>query len=143
MSYPDSQPGRHRGAPLMLDAARGRLERANTPQAAPFAVRRKSTLSAEARAEAAGVLRAGGGCFLCGGLHAGSELACPRLATFTLGGDGVPVQLSAVLPDGQVSVRTVYLSEGTFWPNGTWEDPERVILAEDANETDDDTADAG
>jgi hypothetical protein len=143
VSYPDSQPGRHRG-PVMLEAARGRLERTATTQGPQFtAARRRLALSPEDRAEAAKVLRAGGGCFLCGGLHAGSELACPRLATFTLSGDGVPVQLSAVLPDGQVSVRTVYLSEGTFWPNGTWEDPERVILAEDANETTDDTANPG
>lgn len=142
MSYPDAVGGRHRG-PVMLEAARGRLERTAAPPAGmPFAAgRRRADLSAEDRAEAAKVLRAGGGCFLCGGLHAGSELACPRLATFTLGGDGVPVQLSAVLPSGEVSARTVYLSEGTFWPPGSWEDPERVILAEDANETDD-TADA-
>jgi hypothetical protein len=136
VTYPAGEPGRH-AAPVMLEAARGRLERAGASAAPRFAVRRKKVLTPEARAEAAGVLRAGGGCFICGGLHAGSELACPRLATFTLGGDGVPVELSAVLPDGQVSTRTVYLSEGTFWPNGSWEDPERVILAEDANEADD------
>lgn len=138
MSYPAGEPGRH-AAPVMLEAARGRMERAGTT-APRFANRRRKSLSPEARAEAAGVLRAGGGCFICGGLHAGTELACPRLATFTLGADGVPVELSAVLPDGQVSTRTVYLAEGTFWPNGTWEDPERVILAEDANEDDDEPA---
>ena len=132
MSYPDGSPGRH-AAPVMIQAARGRLERA-AAQSLPS--RRKKALSPEARADAASVLHAGGGCFLCGGLHAGSELACPRLATFTLGGDGVPVQLSAVLPNGEVSTRTVYLTEGTYWPNGSWEDPERVILAEDAEESD-------
>ena len=132
MSYPDGAPGRH-AAPLMIQAARGRLERTGQPPAP----RHKKAMSAEARAEAAAILRAGGGCFLCGGLHAGSELACPRLATFTLGGDGVPVELRAQMPDGQVSTRTVFIAEATFWPNGQWEDPERVILAEDAEETDD------
>ena len=129
VTYPDSQPGRHR-ASVTLDAARGRLERSGT-QPVP---RKKKALSDEERSEAAQILRAGGGCFLCGGLHAGSELACPRLATFSLGGDGVPVELRALLPDQSVSTRTVYLTEGTFWPNGQWEDPERVILPEDAEE---------
>ena len=128
MTYPDSQPGRHRSS-VTLDAARGRLERSGTQP-------RRKVLDPAARAEAAKVLRAGGGCFLCGGLHAGSELACPRLATFTLGGDGVPVELSVLLPDQTVSTRTVWITEATFWPNGQWEDPERVILAEDAEETD-------
>ena len=138
MSYPAGEPGRH-AAPVMLEAARGRLERAGAASAPRFATRRKKTLSPEARAEAAGLISAGGGCFICAGIHAGSELACPRLATFSLGGDGVPVELRAVLPSGEVSTRIVYLSEGTYWPNGTWEDPERVILAEDASEADDES----
>jgi hypothetical protein len=55
-------------------------------------------------------------CRLCAGIHAGSDLACPRLASFKLDGDG--------------NVR-----EGTFWRDGEW-DTSRVLFAADAVEED-------
>jgi len=55
-------------------------------------------------------------CRLCAGIHAGGDLACPRLASFKLDGDG--------------NVR-----EGTFWRDGEW-DTSRVLFAADAVETD-------
>ncbi len=80
--------------------------------------RRARRLSAQERALAAERIASGERCMCCGGLHAGDELACPRLASFRLNADG-------------------HITEGTYWPPGQWEDPERIILAEDANEDDD------
>ena len=48
--------------------------------------------------------------------------------------------ISVLLPDQSVSTATVHITSATYWPNGQWEDPERVILAEDAEETGDPSA---
>jgi hypothetical protein len=110
------QPGWQREPRVTLQAARQRAERTGgTHRKPPPADRRRPDLSPEERAEAAKIIGGGGGCHLCGGLHAGDELACPRLASFRLDGDGK-------------------ITEGAYWAPGEWEDPERVILAEDASE---------
>lgn len=57
-------------------------------------------------------------CKCCSGVHAGTELACPRLASFTLNGDG-------------------RLTGGTYWPHGQWVPP-RMSLTEDAGPAEDD-----
>lgn len=50
-------------------------------------------------------------CRCCAGVHAGGELACPRLATFELDRDG-------------------RLTAGGYWPDGGW-DASRVVFAEE------------
>ena len=62
------------------------------------------------------LIAANGACELCGGVHAGLELACPRLASFEL--------------DGDRKVRA-----GTYWPPGTWQD-DRWVAAEEASPPD-------
>jgi hypothetical protein len=109
---------------VALAAARTRIDRAGAHRKPEFTSRQPRRLPEPDRAEAAAILSAGGGCELCGGLHAGAELACPRLASFRLNGDGA-------------------ITEGTYWPNGQWENPERVILPEDAEERADDAAEPG
>ena len=59
------------------------------------------------------LIAAKGACEHCGGVHAGLELACPRLASFEL--------------DGDRKVRA-----GTYWPPGMWQD-DRWVAAEEAS----------
>ena len=59
------------------------------------------------------LIAANGACEHCGGIHAGLELACPRLASFEL--------------DGDRKVRA-----GTYWPDGGY-DTSRTIFAEEAS----------
>lgn len=101
----------------IIDAAARRLSTHAVPvPAAQFAGKPARTLSAAERAAAAEIAsQPGGVCRLCGCLHAAEESGCPRLASFELDNDG--------------KVRA-----GTFWPPGTWEDPERIIWADDARE---------
>ena len=65
------------------------------------------------RRELAEAIKGGALCRCCAGVHAGTELACPRLAAFELDGDG--------------KVRS-----GAFWPDGQW-DTSRVVFAEEAS----------
>ena len=62
------------------------------------------------------LIAASGACELCGGVHAGTELACPRLASFEL--------------DGDRKVRA-----GTYWAPGSWQD-DRWVAAEEASPPD-------
>lgn len=79
---------------------------------------RRPALTAAERAEAEQAARDDRYCVLCGGIHASpSTPACPRLATFKTDGDG-------------------RVTEGSFWPGTEWAEG-RVILAEDAAETED------
>lgn len=71
-------------------------------------------LTEQERAEALDVIAKGGGCSLCGGLHAADEHGCPRLASFELD------------PDGKIRA-------GTFWPDGSY-DTSRVVYADPAGE---------
>jgi hypothetical protein len=112
--------GRPAGAAgVALTAARTRLE-SNGRHAAPPAYPRPEPmrLTAEQREEALKTITEGGACRLCAGIHAGSDLACPRLASFELDGDG--------------NIRT-----GAFWADGSW-DRSQVISAADIAEDDDD-----
>jgi hypothetical protein len=59
------------------------------------------------------LIAAKGSCEHCGGVHAGLELACPRLASFEL--------------DGDRRIRS-----GTYWPPGSWQD-DRWVAAEEAS----------
>ena len=59
------------------------------------------------------LIAAKGACEHCGGVHAGLELACPRLASFEL--------------DGDRKVRA-----GTYWPPGMLQD-DRWVAAEEAS----------
>lgn len=80
-------------------------------------------LSEQERREASESIQSGGACRCCAGLHAGDELACPRLATFELDGDG-------------------HLKAGSYWPPGKWEttktvvETDRVLFATDIEEDD-------
>ena len=58
-------------------------------------------------------IQAGALCACCAGVHAGTELACPRVATFERDGDGK-------------------IKAGSYWPDGTW-DTSRVVFAEEAS----------
>ena len=120
MTFPPgahSSPGRpplDNAASAVIAAARARLDQ-RTPIPALPAAKPPVPLTAEQRAEALDVIKDGGACTLCGGLHQGADLpACPRLATFRLDGDGRVV-------------------EGSFWPGTEWA-AGRVVLAEDAAE---------
>jgi hypothetical protein len=102
-------------AGVALKAARSRLE-SNGRHAAPqtFARAEPVRLTAEERQEALQTITEGGACRMCAGIHAGDELACPRLASFDLDGDGK-------------------VTSGTFWPDGQW-DRSQVISAADIAE---------
>ena len=52
-------------------------------------------------------------CRICAGIHAGGELACPRLASFTVDRDG-------------------NLTAGDYWPDGSY-DTSRILFAEEAS----------
>ena len=57
-------------------------------------------------------IAAGSLCRCCAGVHAGGELACPRLAVFEVDADG-------------------RLKGGSYWPDGAY-DTSRIIFAEEA-----------
>jgi len=58
-------------------------------------------------------VRTGALCRCCNGIHAGAELACPRLASFQVDRDG-------------------RLTGGEYWPEGMWTPP-RLTYGEDDN----------
>ena len=104
-----TRPPLENAASSVLAAARGRMGGQR-----PFPMPPPQKLTAEQQAEAIDTIAKGGGCGLCGGIHAASEHGCPRLASFRLDGDGQVV-------------------EGTFWPDGSW-DRSSVVFATDAAE---------
>lgn len=75
-------------------------------------------LTAQQQAEAIDTIAKGGGCGLCGGIHAAQEHGCPRLASFRLDGDG-------------------RITEGTFWPDGSWDRSSVVFATDEAEEAGD------
>jgi len=115
VSFPGAQGGYGRPplenmASSVLAAARGRHAAfAGRPQFPPAAVQK---LTAEQQAEAIQTIASGGGCGLCGGIHAAQEYGCPRLSSFRLDGDGKIV-------------------EGTFWRDGEY-DTSRVVFPDTA-----------
>ena len=110
MTYPGipsyGRPPLDHAAAAVIEAARNRFDR---PAQIP-----PPRLSVQEKAEVARRTAEGAFCGCCGGFHAGTELACPRLASFKLDGDGS-------------------LREGTYWPDGQW-DTSRVLFAADAAE---------
>ena len=97
----------------VIGAARNRIQ---PPQPVlPPALTRpeRPPLTGEDRRALTEAIASGALCRCCGGVHAGTELACPRLAAFELDGDG--------------KVRA-----GAFWPDGQW-DTSRVVFAEEAS----------
>lgn len=78
------------------------------PQAPP------QKLTAEQQAEALDIISKGAGCRCCAGIHPGDEMACPRLASFELDGDG--------------NIRA-----GSYFADGSW-DRSSVVFATDAAE---------
>lgn len=115
MTSPPPVPGSH-GTPPLSGAAAAAIQqatRASHPPLIPAAVRQ--ALTAEDRKAAAEAVAEGKACRLCSGLHYPSELACPRLASFTLDRDGK-------------------LLAGTFWPHGQWPTEDVVFAAEAADE---------
>lgn len=81
---------------------------------APFPPPVRPAFTDEDRKAIGEVVDKGGLCRCCAGIHAGGELACPRLASFELDGDGK-------------------LKAGSFWRSGEW-DAGRVVFPEDAAE---------
>jgi hypothetical protein len=89
----------------VIAGAKHRIREVTIPPPA-FPPRERPRLTEEQKAEAAGIPP----CKLCASLHAGGELACPRLASFRL-------------DRGE-------LVEGTYWRDGEW-DASRVVYAEE------------
>ena len=115
----------HGGRPPLESAAtaaiRAAQSRIEPGRHRAYAPPQPKVLSEAERREEMDVIGKGGGCRCCGGLHAGDELACPRLATFELDGDGK-------------------IKGGSYWPDGTW-DTARVLFAEDAAEATEEAGD--
>ena len=104
------RPPLENAASSVLAAARGRMgPRHAYPQAAP-----PQKLTPEQQAEALDIISKGAGCRCCAGIHPGDEMACPRLASFELDGDG--------------NVRA-----GSYFADGSW-DRSSVVFATDAAE---------
>lgn len=82
-----------------IAAARARAG-ISVPRRPPPATPRR--LSEQERRDALDLVRQGKTCRCCAGLHPGGELACPRLASFEVDGDGL-------------------LRAGTYWPDGSWD----------------------
>jgi hypothetical protein len=95
----------------VIGAARQRIQPKQDPLAV-FTRPERPELSDADRRDLTEAIKAGALCRACAGLHAGGELACPRLAAFELDGDGK-------------------LRAGSFWQDGQW-DTSRVVFAEEA-----------
>jgi hypothetical protein len=105
-----ARPPLENAASSVLAAARGRMgPRHAYPTAPP-----PQKLTPEQQAEALDIISKGAGCRCCAGIHPGDEMACPRLASFELDGDG--------------NVRA-----GSYFPDGQW-DRSSVVFATDAAE---------
>lgn len=115
MAFPPGAPGGRGIPPLenqasaVLAAARGRFSGQR-----PYLPQQPMQLTADQKAEALDTIAKGGACRCCAGIHPGDEMACPRLASFELDGDG--------------NVRA-----GTYFPDGQW-DRSSVVFATDAAE---------
>lgn len=105
-----SRPSLENAAAAALAAAKGRL---GSGPRFPLNTT-KSPLTAEQRTEAMEVIAKGAACRCCAGIHPGDEMACPRLASFELDGDG--------------NVRA-----GSYFRDGDW-DRSSVVFATDAAE---------
>ena len=107
-----SRPPLENAAAAALAAARGRMGGGpRFPLDPP-----KSPLTPEQRTEAMEVIAGGAACRCCAGIHPGDEMACPRLASFELDGDG--------------NVRA-----GTYFRDGEY-DKSGILTATDAAEKD-------
>lgn len=104
------RPPLENAASSVLAAARGRMggQRPFAPALPP------QKLTPEQQAEALDIISKGAGCRCCAGIHPGDEMACPRLASFELDGDG--------------NVRA-----GSYFADGSW-DRSSVVFATDAAE---------
>lgn len=109
------RPPLENAASSVLAAARGRIGGQRPYPALP-----PQKLTAEQQQEAIQTISNGGGCGLCGGIHAAAEHGCPRLASFRLDGDG-------------------RITEGTFWPDGSWDRSSVVFATDEAEEGTDGT----
>jgi hypothetical protein len=85
----------------------------------PPAVAQK--LTAEQQAEAIQTIAGGGGCPICGGIHAAEPWGCPRLSSFRRDADGMIV-------------------EGTYWRDGEY-DTSKIVYAD--SETAEEGTDGG
>jgi hypothetical protein len=114
-------PGRHASggaaylAREVIGAARARIQ-PQQPVLPPSLIPKpeRPDLTEADRRALGELIQGGGGCEHCGGAHAGTELACPRLASFEL--------------DGDRKIRA-----GTYWAPGSWEN-DRWVAAEEAAE---------
>ena len=119
MTEPYPGTGRHAAGPQFLasEVIASARQRISPPQpvipAALMPKAERPELTDKDRRELSEAIAAGAMCRCCAGVHAGTELACPRLAAFELDGDG--------------KVRA-----GAFWPDGQW-DTSRVVFAEEAS----------
>ncbi len=116
MSFPGAQGGYSRppletAASAALMAARGKL---GGRHAFPVPPQQPPKLTPEQRTEAMDIISKGAACRCCAGIHPGDEMACPRLASFELDGDG--------------NVRA-----GSYFADGSW-DRSSVVFATDAAE---------
>ena len=104
-----TRPPLENAASSVLAAARGRMGGQRPYPALP-----PQKLTPEQQAEALDIISKGAGCRCCAGIHPGDEMACPRLASFELDGDG--------------NVRA-----GSYFADGQW-DRSSVVFATDAAE---------
>lgn len=105
------RPPLENAASSVLAAARGRM---SGRHAYPLPAAPPQKLTPEQQAEALDIISKGAGCRCCAGIHPGDEMACPRLASFELDGDG--------------NVRA-----GSYFADGSW-DRSSVVFATDAAE---------
>jgi hypothetical protein len=105
-----SRPPLENAAAAALAAAKGRMSAGpRFPLDPP-----RPPLTEEQRTEAMEVIAGGAACRCCSGIHPGDEMACPRLASFELDGDG--------------NVRA-----GTYFAAGSW-DRSGIVFATDVTE---------
>lgn len=107
MSFPA---GRSNPLDLLSADAIRQAQQALYPPTAP-----RPTLNDQEKRDAGELVRSGGSCLFCAGIHVGASTpACPRLASGKLNGDGAVVEFS-------------------FWPDGQW-DTSRVVFVADVAE---------
>ena len=112
MTSPGYAPRHGFQAREILAGARQQAATPAAPGPAPLVRPERPQLTPEDRRALSEAITAGGLCRCCAGVHAGGELACPRLSTFEIDADGK-------------------LKAGSYWPDFHW-DTSRVIFAEEA-----------